>query len=214
MHYNPDTAAPELDIAQSIETTDNQNFTVKLNPGYKFQDGTDVKAKNFVDAWNWDADGRNGNLNSYFFEPIEGYADLQCGTDAAGEADCTGKAPKTEKMSGLKVVDDTHLHHQDHRQGLQPPRPARLHGLRAAARLVLQAIRRRSATKPIGAGPYKVDSVSDTEMVVSKFADYSGKNKPSRSTRSPSGSTTTTVLPTTTSWPTTSTSPTSSRPTG
>src|SRR3954452_20346501 len=33
VHYNADTAAPELDIAQSIETKDNQNFTVKLKPG-------------------------------------------------------------------------------------------------------------------------------------------------------------------------------------
>ena len=52
VHYNADTAAPELDIAESIETNDNQNFTVKLKTGYKFHDGTEVKAKNFVDAWN------------------------------------------------------------------------------------------------------------------------------------------------------------------
>ena len=52
MKYNTDTAAPELDLAESIETEDNQNFTVKLKPGQKFHDGTDVKAKNFVDAWN------------------------------------------------------------------------------------------------------------------------------------------------------------------
>ena len=30
--------------------------------------------------------------------------------------------------------------------------------------------------KPVGAGPFMVDTISDTEMVVSKFADYSGKN--------------------------------------
>src|SRR5215203_4503891 len=50
--YDPDTAAPNNDIAESIETTDNENFTVKLKQGYKFHDGTEVKAKNFVDAWN------------------------------------------------------------------------------------------------------------------------------------------------------------------
>ena len=55
IHYNSDTAAPENDIAQSIDTKDNQNFTVKLKPGYKFSDGTEVKAKNFVDAWNYSA---------------------------------------------------------------------------------------------------------------------------------------------------------------
>ena len=85
VHYNADTAAPELDIAESIETKDNQTFTVKLKPGYKFHDGTEVKAKNFVDAWNWNAYGPNGNLNAYFFEPIAGYDDLQCGTDSKGK---------------------------------------------------------------------------------------------------------------------------------
>ena len=106
VHYNADTAAPELDIAESIETKDNQTFTVKLKPGYKFHDGTEVKAKNFVDAWNWNAYGPNGNLNAYFFEPIAGYDDLQCGTNSAGEADCEGKPAKAKEMSGLKVVDD------------------------------------------------------------------------------------------------------------
>ena len=33
VRYNTDNAAPELDIAESIETEDNQNFTVKLKPG-------------------------------------------------------------------------------------------------------------------------------------------------------------------------------------
>jgi len=174
VHYNPDTAAPELDIAQSIETSDNQTFTVKLNP-YKFQDGTDVKAKNFVDAWNWDADGRNGNLNSYFFEPIAGFADLQCGTDSAGESDCSGKPPKTDKMSGLKVVDDTTFTIKT--TGKVSNLPVRL-GYTAFAPLPDSFFKDPKAygQKPIGAGPYKVDSISDTEMVVSKFADYSGKN--------------------------------------
>lgn len=59
VHYNSKTADPEMDIAESIETDDNQNFTVKLKP-YKFADGTDVKAENFVKAWNYAAYGPNG----------------------------------------------------------------------------------------------------------------------------------------------------------
>jgi oligopeptide transport system substrate-binding protein len=55
VHYDADTAAPELDIAESIETKDNQTFTVKLKPGYKFHDGCEVKAKYFVEAWSWKA---------------------------------------------------------------------------------------------------------------------------------------------------------------
>ena len=52
--YETETAAPQNDIAESIDTTDNKTFTVKLKP-YKFHDGTDVKANNFVDAWNFTA---------------------------------------------------------------------------------------------------------------------------------------------------------------
>jgi oligopeptide transport system substrate-binding protein len=177
VHYNPDTAAPELDIAQSIDTTDNQNFTVKLNPGYKFHDGTEVKAKNFVDAWNWDAYGPNGYLNAYFFTPIAGYNDLQCGVDAKGAADCTGKPAKAKEMSGLKVVDD-------HTFTIKTTEkvsnlPVRL-GYTAFSPLPDSFFKdpKAFAAKPIGAGPFKVDNISDTEMVLSKFADYAGKNKP------------------------------------
>ena len=78
VHYNPETAAPENDIAESITTEDNQNFTVKLVKGYKFHDGTEVKAKNFVDAWNYAAYGPNAQSSGYFMEPIEGFGDLKC----------------------------------------------------------------------------------------------------------------------------------------
>ena len=72
VHYNAEDAKPEMDIAESIETTDNQTFTVKLKKGYKFQDGTEVKAKNFVDAWNYAAAAKNAQASGYFMEPIEG----------------------------------------------------------------------------------------------------------------------------------------------
>jgi oligopeptide transport system substrate-binding protein len=99
VRYNTENAAPENDIAESIETTDNKLFTVKLKP-YKFHDGTDVKAKNFVDAWNFTAYAPNGQAGSYFYAPVAGYADVQC-----PDAECKQK-PKVKTMSGLKVVDD------------------------------------------------------------------------------------------------------------
>src|SRR5690606_29511564 len=69
-------------------------FTVKIKQGYMFQDGTEVKAKNFVDAWNYTAFGPNGQGGSYFFEPIEGFAEVNA-EDSTVEA-----------LSGLAVVDD------------------------------------------------------------------------------------------------------------
>src|SRR5688500_9914121 len=59
IRYDTENAAPENDIAESIETTDNKLFTDKLKP-YKLHDGTDVTAKNFVDAWNFTAYAPNG----------------------------------------------------------------------------------------------------------------------------------------------------------
>lgn len=183
VHYNADTAAPELDIAESITTKDNQNFTVKLKPGYKFSDGTEVKAKNFVDAWNWGVYGPNGQLNEYFFEPIEGYADMACGTsvgtDGKEAPDCTAKPPKSKEMTGLKVVDDTTF-------TIKTSSPVsnlvtRL-GYTAFAPQPDAFFADTSEGKadfgnaPIGAGPYKLTSKTDTKMVLEKNTNYSGKN--------------------------------------
>jgi len=177
VHYNTDTAAPELDIAQSIETKDNHNFTVKLKPGYKFHDGTEVKAKNFVDAWNWNAEGANGYLNSYFFAPIQGFDDLQCGTDAKGNPDCEGKPAKAKEMSGLKVVDDhTFTIKTSSKVSNLPVRLGYLGFAPYPDSFFSDP--KAYGEKPIGAGPFKVDSKTDTEVVVSKFADYSGQYKP------------------------------------
>ncbi len=85
---------PELANAESVETTDNQNFVVKLKKDWKFTDGTPVKAENYVRAWNFGAYTPNAQLQQSFFEPIEGY-------EAVG-----AEKPTTAEMSGLKVVDD------------------------------------------------------------------------------------------------------------
>ncbi|MDO5501258.1 MAG: ABC transporter substrate-binding protein, partial [Propionibacteriaceae bacterium] len=76
VHYNTETAEPEMDIAESIETEDNQNFTVTLKQGYLFHDGTEVKAKNFVDAWNYTAAAKNGQAGSYFMSAFEGAEEI------------------------------------------------------------------------------------------------------------------------------------------
>jgi oligopeptide transport system substrate-binding protein len=168
VHYASKDASPENDIAQSIETKDNTNFTVKLKPDYKFHDGTTVKAKNFVDAWNYTAYGPNGQQGSYFFEPVAGFADLQC-------ADETCKAaPKSKVMSGLKVVDDTTFTIKT--TAPVSNLPVRL-GYAAFAPEPDSFFANPDSfkTNPVGAGPYKVDSVTDTAITLSKFADYSGE---------------------------------------
>ena len=160
----------ENDIAESIETDDNKTFTVKLKP-YKFHDGTDVKAKNFVDAWNYTAYGPNGQAGSYFYAPIAGYADVQCPDEERKQG------PKAKTMSGLKVVDDTTFTIQT--SEAVSNLPVRL-GYSAFAPLPdsFFADPKAFEKKPIGAGPFKMDTISNTEFVLSKFAEYSGATKP------------------------------------
>ena len=174
VHYNPDTAKPENDIADKIESSDNQNFTVTLKKGYKFHDGTEVKAKNFVDAWNYAAYGVNGQSSGYFMEPIEGYNDLQC-TGKNADDPCKDGKPKTDKMTGLEVKDDYTFTIKTTEKVSNLP--VRL-GYSAFAPLPDSFFNDPKAygEKPVGAGPYKLDAWNKNQSIeLSKFADYSGK---------------------------------------
>jgi oligopeptide transport system substrate-binding protein len=90
-------------VAESIESPDATNWTVKLKDGWTFHDGSPVNAQSFVDAWNYAAFSPNAQGNSYFFSNIAGYDQLQAPTDDAGNP--TGD-PAANAMSGLQVVDD------------------------------------------------------------------------------------------------------------
>ena len=95
--YYDAKGAPHNDLAQSISTSDQINYTIALKSGQKWSDGTPVTAKNFVDAWNYGALSTNAQLLSSFFAPIAGY-------------DAVSATPPTAKtLSGLNVVDDTHF---------------------------------------------------------------------------------------------------------
>ena len=85
-------------VAESIESEDQQTWTVTLKDGWTFHDGTPVNAQSFIDAWNYTAYSPNAQGNSYFFANIAGYDDLQ-----AAE---TGGQPTATEMSGLRQVDD------------------------------------------------------------------------------------------------------------
>ncbi|PRQ12272.1 ABC transporter substrate-binding protein [Corynebacterium sp. 13CS0277] len=85
MYYDADGKQHE-DLAEKIETEDNQTFTITVKKGQKFSDGTEVKAENFVKAWNYAV--ANDLMSAYFFEPIKGYEE------------------GVESMEGLKIVDD------------------------------------------------------------------------------------------------------------
>nr|WP_307807369.1 ABC transporter substrate-binding protein [Naasia sp. SYSU D00948] len=66
--------SPENDMAESIETEDNKTFTITVEEGHEFTNGEPVDAESFVNAWQYGALLSNEQLNSYFFEDIEGFS--------------------------------------------------------------------------------------------------------------------------------------------
>ncbi|MEV6173352.1 ABC transporter substrate-binding protein [Streptomyces sp. NPDC051954] len=153
--------------AQSVDSTDNKTFTVKLKSGWKFHDGTPVTAESYVKAWNWAANPDNKQTNSFWFSDIEGYSDV---------APEKGKATATE-MKGLKVVDDstftitltTPLPYFVYKLGYEvfSPLPESFYKDPAAA-----------GEKPVGNGPYKFVSWDHKKQIeVARNDDYQGPNK-------------------------------------
>ncbi|MFJ4092191.1 ABC transporter substrate-binding protein [Kitasatospora sp. NPDC089913] len=97
VEYDRKTNEPGLRVAESIETPDSKVWTIKLKDGYTFHNGEKVTAQSFVDAWNWGANQDNAAEGLPFFSKIEGSEELSPGKD---------KKPTTDKLKGLKVVDD------------------------------------------------------------------------------------------------------------
>ncbi|MFX4291330.1 peptide ABC transporter substrate-binding protein [Streptomyces bohaiensis] len=164
--YNPETAAAEDALAESIETDDQQNFTITIKQGWTFSDGTEVTADSFVDAWNYGANIENNQINSYFFQFIDGYADVH--------PEDEGADPTADTMSGLEVVDD-------HTFTVRLTEPFSLWpdtlGYAAYSPLPRSFFDDHDAwlEKPVGNGPYMIDSYARSQsMTLVEYEDYSG----------------------------------------
>jgi oligopeptide transport system substrate-binding protein len=73
VYYDAD-GTPVNDMAESITSTDNITWNIKIKSGWKFTNGEEVTADSFVNAWKYGALYSNAQLNSYFFDAIEGFS--------------------------------------------------------------------------------------------------------------------------------------------
>ncbi|CAG7603490.1 peptide ABC transporter substrate-binding protein [Actinacidiphila bryophytorum] len=164
------TGKAQLEAADSITTTDQQNFTIKIKPDLKFSDGTPVTSSSFVDAWNYGALVTNKQLNSYFFADIDGYKAVHPDDETA--------APTAKTMSGLKVVDDhTFTVKLSQKFSTWPDRL----GYKAFAPLPKEFFDNHDAylKKPIGDGPYMIESYTKgASMKLVPNPNYTGPSKP------------------------------------
>jgi peptide/nickel transport system substrate-binding protein len=97
---------PVNTIAESVESTDQKTWTVKIKKGWTFHNGEPVNADSFINSWNWTAYGPNGAGNNYFMDRFEGYADMQSTDPDGEEGPKKAPKPKTDKLTGLKKIDD------------------------------------------------------------------------------------------------------------
>ncbi|MEU4401640.1 peptide ABC transporter substrate-binding protein [Micromonospora orduensis] len=178
VEYPNDGGAPRNALAESIDTKDSKVFTIKIKKGTKFHDGTEVKAKNFVDAWNWAAYSPNGAQNGTFFSDIAGFD--QTYTEDPDGPDGPKKAPEpsAKEMSGLKVIDE-----QTFEVTLAAPTavfPTKL-GYSAFMPLPDAFFTQKPedfGKKPIGNGPVKFVSWEDNVLIkLTRFDDYNLRDK-------------------------------------
>ncbi|MFG2294790.1 ABC transporter substrate-binding protein [Streptomyces sp. NPDC048603] len=165
--YDPKTGAAQDMVAEKIETTDSQNFTVTLKDGWKFSNGEPVTAESFVDAWNYAADVRNKQNNATFFSNIMGYDDVH---PASGE-------PKSKTMSGLVVKDPKTFTVALKDKFSTWPQTL---GYQAFSPLPKSFFTDHDGwlAKPVGNGPYTVESYTKgTAMQLRAWDGYTGPDK-------------------------------------
>ncbi|MDP8970032.1 MAG: ABC transporter substrate-binding protein [Actinomycetota bacterium] len=160
-------------VAESVESADQQTWTVTLKPGWTFHDGSPVTAQSYVDAWNYAAYQPNAQNNSHFFEKIEGYDELQCPEEQQDpEGNCTGEPPERE-MSGLRAIDDTTIEVRLSAPFSQFPLVLGYQGFHPVAASFYDDPQAYEQA-PVGNGPFEMDGVweRNQRIRVTRYEDY------------------------------------------
>ncbi|HEX6054871.1 MAG TPA: ABC transporter substrate-binding protein [Intrasporangium sp.] len=152
--YNAETGEAEMDLAESIESSDQKNWTVKLKSGYTFDNGEPVNADAFIRAWNYAAYAPNAQNNAYFMSRIAGIDEVTT-TDPDGDGPKKAPEPKAKELSGLKKVSDTEFTVELKSPFAAFPVTVGYSGFFPVAEACLKDTKTCNE-KPIGNGPYKM----------------------------------------------------------
>ncbi|QNP70408.1 ABC transporter substrate-binding protein [Streptomyces roseirectus] len=166
--YDPETGKANDMLAEKIETTDSQNFTVTVKDGWTFSNGEKVTAKSFVDAWNYAASLKNNQKNAYFFSYIDGF------TKTHPE---DGSAQTADTLSGLKVTGPLTFTIRLSQKFSTFPDTL---GYNAFVPLPQAFFTDHAGwlKKPVGNGPYTIDSYTKgSQMSLKKWDAYPGTDK-------------------------------------
>jgi oligopeptide transport system substrate-binding protein len=178
MDYDPVSGEAKLANAESFELTAPDEYDVKLKKGWKFQDGTDVKADNYINAWNYTAYGPNAQQMASFFTQIQGFDDVYTEDPDGPDGPQLPPTPKTDKMSGLTKVGD-----YEFKIKFKAPHPIFKIKTGYGAYMPMPdaffADPEAWKKSPVGNGPFKyVGRVPDQNVEVARWDDYQGDDKP------------------------------------
>ncbi|WP_262055843.1 ABC transporter substrate-binding protein [Streptomyces sp. STR69] len=165
--YDPKTGKAEDMLADKIETTDSQNFTVTVKSGWKFSNGEAVTAKSFVDAWNYGASLKNNQKNAYFFGYIDGYAKVHPDSGSQSATSLSGlKVTGTDTFT-VKLTQKFSTFPDTLGYAAYSPLPSTFFSDHAAW-----------VKKPVGNGPYTISSYTKgSQMELKKWDGYTGADK-------------------------------------
>ncbi len=174
--YKPDST-PYNANAASITTDDAKVYKVTLKKNWKFHDGTPVKAKNYVDAWNYTANADHGYTNAPFLAQIAGYDDIHPAAVTGPDGKPQQPKAKTDKLTGLQVTGDYTF-----TVTLKQPfgEFTTMLGYRAFAPMPDSFYKdpKKFGQNPVGDGPYKFSSWDhENKIVLKRNDDYKGTDK-------------------------------------
>ena len=155
-------------VAEEWTSEDQKNWTITLQDGWTFHDGSPVTAQSFVDSWNATATAANALNGNAQMTIIEGYDEMN---PAEGK-------PTADELSGLKAVDDLTLEVTLNEPNTLFPyliaNPAFAPMPEGSADDI-----KSFATNPIGNGPYKFRdggfSTDDQDVYLVPYEDYAGE---------------------------------------
>jgi oligopeptide transport system substrate-binding protein len=178
MEYDPVSGEPGLAHAESFELTAPDEYTVKLKKGWKFHDGTDVLAHNYIDAWNYTAYTLNGQQHASAFTQIEGFEDVHTLDPDGPDAPQQAPTPAAKEMSGLTEVNDYEFK-------IKFAEPHAIFKIKTGYVAYMPmpdsffADPEAWKKNPVGNGPWTyVDRIPDQEVRIQRFDDYQGDDKP------------------------------------
>lgn len=162
--YSEEGEVEYTGVAESIESDDNQNWTITLKDGWTFHDGTPVDAESFVDAWNYTANPENAQDGGSYLSRIAGTDELQAGT--------------ATELSGLAVEDDLTFTVELSTPFALFPAVVGYDAFNPLPDVFFEDPE-AFGTNPVGNGPFMADSefVPGQGITLTRYEDYAGEDK-------------------------------------